>query len=424
MRAILADMLAQPFWRNVGILSGGTIAAQVVMVMALPLLTRLYSPQDFSLLAVYASTLGLLTVASCLRFNIAIPIAEDDECGANLLTLALLAGVLVAALVAIPTLFAPNWTAHLLRQPGIAPYLWLLPVGLLFAASYDALQYWATRKERFVAVSRTRLTRSIGGVGTQLGTGLAGCGPFGLLLGHMLLSGFGSFALLRSTLKHDRSFLDATSLKKIKATASKFRQFPIYSVPESLFNTAGLEISILVIAAYASGPEAGFLMLAMRVIGIPMSFVGTSVAQVWLTEAPHKLRQGDLSEFTRKTMIALAKSGAPPMIVAGVLAPYLFPFVFGEEWERAGTILAWLAPMFLLQFIASPVSVLPHILGHVRWAMMLQGVVCIGRLGTIAVASQLSPLYLVEVFALVGALCYAMTIALLYRLASMSVGQD
>lgn len=424
MRTTLANMLGQqPFWRNVGILASGTVAAQLVMVLALPLLTRLYSPSDFNLLAVFASTLGLLTVASCLRFNIAIPIAEDDESGINLLILALLAGVFVAALVAIPVLMAPEWAAGLLRQPGIAPYLWLLPVGLLFAAAYDALQYWATRKQRFVVVSQTRLTRAIGGVGTQLGTGVAGVGPFGLITGHVMLSGFGSVGLFRSVLKHDGDLLGTTSIQKLKATAAKYRNFPFYSVPESLFNTAGLEISIIVIAAYSSGPEAGFLMLAMRVIGIPMSFVGTSVAQVWLTDAPLKLRQGELASFTKKTMAALVKAGAPVMLVAGVSAPLLFPFVFGAEWGQAGVILTWLAPMFLLQFIASPISALPHVLDRIKWAMWLQGTICIIRLCAIAIASQLSPQYLVEVFALTGALCYGATIALFSRLAQKAVGQ-
>lgn len=424
MRTALTSVLGQrPFWRNVGILASGTVAAQLLMVLALPLLTRLYSPSDFNLLAVFASALGLLTVASCLRFNIAIPIAEDDESGINLLILALLAGVFVAALVAIPVLIAPQWAASLLRQPDIAPYLWLLPVGLLFAASYDALQFWATRKQRFVGVSQTRLTRAIGGVGTQLGTGVAGVGPLGLIIGHVLLSGFGSIGLLRTVLKHDGYLLRKTNIKKLKTTANNYRSFPLYSVPESFFNTAGLEISILVIAACSSGPEAGFLMLAMRIIGIPMSFLGTSVAQVWLTDAPSKLRKGELADFTKKTMVALLKTGAPVILVIGVLAPFLFPLVFGAEWERAGTILAWLAPMFLLQFIVSPISVLPHVLNRLKWAMWLQGTICAIRLCVIAIASQLTPQYLVEMFALAGALCYGATIALLNRLAHKTINQ-
>ncbi|MEQ1509309.1 MAG: oligosaccharide flippase family protein [Sphingopyxis sp.] len=418
---MIADLIRKgsqhPFWRNVGILAGGTVIAQGVMVLALPALTRLYSPDDFNLLAVYASTLGLLTVASCLRFNIAIPLPPDDRTAMDLLALALLSGTVVALAVGVPALLAPIWSANLLRQPELAPYMWLLPLGVLFAATYDALQYWASRKRRYGTISQTRMTRAIGGVGTQLGMGAAVAGPSGLLFGHMLLNGFGFFGLARSIFAHDRALARGTRWTEMRNAALKYRQFPCYSVPEALFNTAALEISILIIAAMAIGPEAGYLMLAMRVIGIPMSFIGTSVAQVWLTDAPEKLRAGGLAAFTRQTMMTLAKVGALPIIVAGALAPFLFPVIFGPQWARAGVILAWLTPMFMLQFIISPTSSVPHVLGRVRWAMGLQGAMCAVRLGAVATAAKVAPDFLVETFAIAGATCYALSIIWIYRMA-------
>ncbi|MFH4122330.1 translocase, partial [Acinetobacter baumannii] len=60
------------FLKAVSVLVGGTAFAQGLAIIALPFITRLYSPSDFSIFAVYASILGILTVASCLRFEIAI----------------------------------------------------------------------------------------------------------------------------------------------------------------------------------------------------------------------------------------------------------------------------------------------------------------------------------------------------------------
>jgi O-antigen/teichoic acid export membrane protein len=42
------------FARGVSVLVGGTVGAQALMVLASPLLTRLYTPEDFGLLVVYA----------------------------------------------------------------------------------------------------------------------------------------------------------------------------------------------------------------------------------------------------------------------------------------------------------------------------------------------------------------------------------
>ena len=394
------------FARQVGVLAGGTAVAQVIMMLSLPVLTRIYSPQDFNLLAAYASALGLLSVAACLRFNIAIPLPEDDRTAFHLLLLSLASGGLLALVLILPVALMPATIAELLGQPTLKPFLWMLPLGVFLAAAYDALQYWASRRRRFAQVARTRVTRAVGGVGTQIGVGLVMPGSMGLLLGHMLVSGLGFLSLALSFWREDRTVARKTRPADLREAARHYRHFPLYSVPEALFNTAGLEISILIIAAMAIGPDAGFLMLAMRVLGIPMMLVGTSVAQVYLTEAPEKLRLGELVSFTRRTMWAMAKMGAPLLALAAIVSPFLFPYVFGAAWAPAGRMVLWLAPMFLFQFIASPLLVILHVTGRLPIAMWLQFGGGLFRIVSIVITGQLFPAYLVEVFAIAGAIFY------------------
>jgi len=402
------------FLRSVGLLTSGTVLAQGILALSLPVLTRLYSPEDFNLLAVYTSALGLVTVISCLRFNIAIPLPEDDRVAMNLLVLALGAATGFALLIALPTLLAPRASAALLGQPAIEPYLWMIPVGVLLASAYDALQYWASRKRRFALVSQTRVTRAVGGAGVQVGLGSFSATPFGLILGQVVYSGVGLIGLLRSLLRHDRAAASGISRAALKRAAIDYRKFPMFSVPEALFNTGGLELSILIIAATAAGPEAGFLMLAMRVMGLPMGLVGASIGQVYLAEAPQRLRDGDLAAFTRRMMWRLFKAGAPLLALAAVACPLLFPLIFGAEWARAGVIVAWLTPMFILQFVASPVSMVLHVIGKLASAMWLQIGGGVLRVGAVVVASQMAPNLITETFAVSGAAFYMGMIALVY----------
>jgi O-antigen/teichoic acid export membrane protein len=415
VKAIVSRWLDNSFARSVGLLAGGTALGQAVLLLALPLLTRLYTPEDFNLLAAYASALGLLSVAACLRFNLAIPLPREDTTALHLLLLSLASGGLIALLVALPIVVVPSLTAELIGQPDLRPYLWLLPLGVFLAAAYDALQYWASRQRRFGLIARTRVIRAIGGTSAQAGVGTLTPGPFGLLLGHMLLSGLGFLALAWSFWRHDRQVAAGTRSSDLALAARRYRQFPIYSVPEALFNTAGLEISILIIAAIATGPEAGFLMLAMRVLGVPMMLVGSSVAQVYLTEGPQKLRQGELADFTRRTMWTMTKLGAPLLLAVAIVSPFLFPIVFGEEWSPAGMMVAWLAPMFLLQFIASPLISVLHITGQFRLAMWVQAVGAAFRIGCLLLTMVFLPRSLPEAFAVAGAMFYIATIIVVYR---------
>ncbi len=58
------------FVRSVPLLVNGTVGAQLIMVLAAPVLTRLYMPQDLGLLAVFASLLSLISVVASLRYEI------------------------------------------------------------------------------------------------------------------------------------------------------------------------------------------------------------------------------------------------------------------------------------------------------------------------------------------------------------------
>jgi O-antigen/teichoic acid export membrane protein len=417
MRQRLARLFpAGSFARNVSVLTGGTVFAQGLAVLSLPLLTRLYSPDDFSLLAVYSAVIGIVTVVSCLRYNIAIPLPEEDADAMALLVLALGVGIGVSLLLALPVLFAPEATAALLGQPELEPYLWMIPLGVLFASTYNALQYWATRKKRFVLVTQTRVTRAIGGIGAQAGIGAVQASPFGLLFGHMLYSGLGVFGLLRDLLKRDRPALGGITGPRVLEQSRLYARFPVWSVPESLFNTAGVQLPLIMIAAMVAGPEAGFLFLAMRVTGLPMGLVGSSVSQVFLAEAPAKLRDGTLAAFTRRTMWALFKTGAPPLIAVGVLSPAVFPLVFGEDWARAGWLVAWMTPWFVLQFVASPVSMVMHVLGRQGLAMTLQAAGLVLRVGAVLIGSNLAVDLVSEIYAMSGAVFYVLYCGVLFKL--------
>ena len=392
--------------RNIGILTGGTAAAQAVTVLALPLLTRLYTPADFGLLASYMALVSVASVIGCLRYNIAIPLPETDADGAALLMASLLASTAIGLLAALPVLAMPGQVAAVLGQPALAAMLWMVPVSIWAASLYNALQYWASRRKRFAQVARTRVERSVGGTAVQVGLGWAGTGAFGLLLGQTANNALGTLSLARAAWREDREPLRSIDVARLRRVAATYRRFPLFSVPETLFNTAGVQVPILIIAALAAPSDAGLLFLAMRVMGLPMGLVGTSVAQVYLAEAPARLRAGTLTAFTDRTMRALLKVGAAPLILVGIAAPFAFPILFGAEWARAGALVAWMTPWFVLQFVASPISVVLHVTNRLGAALALQLAGLALRLAAVLGAFVLTPDLVMEVYAVSGAVFY------------------
>lgn len=411
------------FVQQVMLLTGGTAIAQILMIIALPFLTRIYTPEDYSVLAIYASILGVVSAISCLRLEIAIPIAESVDDAINLLALSLLFLTILSAGSIITIFLYSDAITDLIRQPKIKPYMWLLPLGMWFTGVYTALRFWATRKKNFRMIAKTRITQAFASIGSQIGFGIVGLTPVGLLIGQLISSSAGITVLARDLLKSETSKIKLINYRSLWNALRKYKQFPKYSMLEALCNNAGIQAPILIIAALALGPEVGYLALSTRVMAAPIQLLGGSIRQVYLSRAPEEFRQGTLAIFTAKVLKGLITTGIGPIIFIGVLAPIIFPLIFGEPWKRAGEIVRWMTPWFILQFLASPLSMALHVTNNQRNALFLQILGLTIRISAVLITFNISATYIVEAYALSGFLFYAIYLSLIIKVCGLSFQQ-
>lgn len=371
-RASLRNIGRNSFFRSVSVLVGGTACAQALIILSLPILTRLYTPEDFGILAVFTSLLGLISVVACLRLDIAIPIPKKDEEAANLLALALSSAFAIAAVVLAIVLVFPQKIVQLLNQDELQPYLALLPAGIALTGGYNAFQYWATRKKQFKRIAVTRAEQAIGSISIQLAFGLYNPTSLGLIVGQVIKSGAGLFGLLRQTIQEDWAITRHISFANMKCTFQKYSYFPRFSSAEALANSAAIQVPIIAIAAFSDDTITGMLALSMRVMQIPMSFIGSSIAQVYLSQAPEKLRSGELDKFSLQVLQDLIRVGVGPLVCIGILAPDIFSLVFGSTWDKAGELVRWMTPWFIFQFLSSPISMSLQVTDNQKTALGLQ----------------------------------------------------
>ena len=392
------------------------------MILALPILTRLFSPDDFALLAIFVSLLGLISVVACLRLDIAIPIPKEDGEALDLLVLALVSSLLFGGIIGLLCFFFAGDVAHVFGRDEIEKYIWLLPLGVLGAGGYAAAQFWATRKKNFKDIAKTHVKRSLAGTGVQLAGGLLAAGPIGLVLGYIVTQIGGAVSLGVKAFSDIRC-LGYRPSSRIFLTLKSYKRFPLYSTWESLFNSAAIQLPVILIAAFIAGPEVGYLMLAMRVMAAPMSLLGGSVAQVYLSQAPEKYRDGELGAFTASLIVRLLIVGGPVIFIGGLGSPWLFPWVFGAEWERAGIFVLWMVPWFILQFITSPVSMALHVVGMQHVSLLLQVFGFLVRCGAVLLAFFINESFLVSAYVASGAVFYFVYLVVVLRVIRVSFGE-
>lgn len=410
---VVTNLRGDSFLSVAGVLVGGAASAQLIAVLALPLLTRLYSAEDFSVLAIYVAILTLIGSVVCMRLETAIPLPQDDDEALRLLILALLSVIGVTFVLGLVVTILGKSFAQSIGRSEIIPYMWLVPIGAAMMGTYSAFQYMAMRQKAFGLIARTRLTQALTGLGAQLGLGLLGLAPIGLLIGHALMSGAGVIVLATRAISRAALRAEMITPSRLRGTLKTYKKFPQYSVAEELANNAGIQLPIVLIGIFLAGPEAGFLFMAMRVIGMPLAVVGGAVSQVYYANAAEFLREGRLAEETVRIVHRLSNWIVLPLVFLGPFAPKLFHMAFGPEWERAGTLLVWMLPWYVFRLISSPISMVMHV--KMRQPLMLALTLAgfLIRVAPLSIVLVYRPEFASVAYALTSAIFYA-CLAIIY----------
>ncbi len=341
------------FLGNVLILAGGTGLGQLVIILVSPILTRIYSPDDFGILAIFASMMSILAVISALRYEFAIPLPEKDEDAVALLKLTLaiigLFSLFITIIIWVMGDAIELWT----HAPGLTSFLWMLPLGLLGMGSYQALNYWAARKKQFSLLSFSRTTQALGRAGLQTLGGFLALGPIGLIGGLVAGKWFGTLSLAWGIVKGEK-LPGASSMRYV---ARRYKNFPLFTAWSALINVIGIQIPPVLFARYFSVGDAGFFSLTMRVLGLPAALVGQAVGQVFYPLAADRINeQKDSGVFVERTATALLSISLPTFALVFFSGPVLFTLVFGKSWTTAGLYASYLSPWLLISFVSSPLS--------------------------------------------------------------------
>jgi O-antigen/teichoic acid export membrane protein len=242
--------------------------------------------------------------------------------------------------------------------------MWLLPISVLGGGLYQALSYWAMRRNAYNQIAISKLSQATGQVTTQLGIGIGYHGPLGLLAGDAVGRVMGSGCFIRDLWRDYSDSIRSVRISSMKRVAMRYRDFPLFSLWGSLINSSGLALPSLFLAQYYGAQGIGWFALVNRVIGVPAALIGLSLSQVYASKAA-TLSKSDpkhLMHIFLKTTRHMLLLGLAPCVLLTFFAPALFQFVFGQAWREAGEYARYLILMFLAGFINSPVQMTLNIL--------------------------------------------------------------
>lgn len=349
-------LLSNKFIRNMSVLMSGTILAQIITVAVTPILTRLYTPTEFGILALFTSIVVVLTAVMTLRYEMAIVLADDEEESVNVFALALLITASVTIFLFIIVLFLRGHIAEWLNTPGLAPWLWLVPVNAMLVGIYKSCEFWSTRNKRYKKIATSRVSRALGVVGGQLSGGFLRFGAGGLVGGQVLGQFLATSTLVYHTLKgQNYRVFKKVNRRLFRPIIVKFKDFPMFSSTQALVNAFSQNMAPFLLGIFFGTSVVGFYSLALKLVKMPTNLISESFNQVYFQNASDMYNKGkNLGPLLIKATLYLAAGALIPAILVIIFAPWAFSFILGEEWREAGVYSSWLMVWLYFGFINRP----------------------------------------------------------------------
>ena len=102
---IKTKILTSEFNRNVLTLMTGTTIAQAIPIAITPILTRIYTPEDFGVFAIFIAITSIFSVIVNWRYDIAIMLPKKDEEAINILALGFIISCIISLILLILVFF-------------------------------------------------------------------------------------------------------------------------------------------------------------------------------------------------------------------------------------------------------------------------------------------------------------------------------
>ncbi|MBQ4376066.1 MAG: oligosaccharide flippase family protein [Bacteroidales bacterium] len=349
--------------------------AQAVALIIYPILTRLFSADDFGLFNLFLSIGGILVLLATAQYEYSIPLPRSHRQASWCLQSALPWLCIVVA-VCVAVLPFSKGVATIFDAPRLADVLWLLPIYVAAISLWELLRFWAVRWQRFDRVSTYQVDQAVLNAGMKVGAGYVGMGS-GLIYASVLAP---LMALLITMARLPRRLLGPlfhVERRGVRAAMRRYRNFPFFSLPRTLIDNLSGNLPLLVMAPAFGLSTVGFVGMALTLSFRPINIICNSLNQVFYQRTSLLVQQRKpLAYLCRQYVIWAAAVAVPGFAALYFVLPWLCGWLLGDEWTTTGHFIRIMLPWLFMILIDNAINFIPDIFDRQRGTLVF-AIVCV-----------------------------------------------
>ena len=368
------------FAKNVITLMTGTTIAQAIPILITPVLTRIYTPEDFGVLALFVAITSILGAVANGRYELAIMLPVEDDDAINIAAIGLLVASILSVILIFPAVFLNDYIVAVLNNHFIGFWLYFVPAVVWLLGLYNILNYLNNRKRSYKDMAKAAVYKSVAQAVVQLGFGAIKATASGLISGQIASHLVANVRLALNAKQQYR--LNKISWVEMKRLTKRYIDFPKYSMWAALSNTLSYQLLNMLITVFYSVATLGFYSLAQRILGMPSSLIGDSIGRVYFQQATiEKNQTGKAVNIFKSTTKKLVFLSCLFFIPLYFVLPTVFEITFGEQWRIAGVYSQLVLPIFVFRFVSAALSNTNNIFEKQKLALAWQMALLILSIG-------------------------------------------
>lgn len=334
-------------------LGAGTVIAQLISILSVPVITRMYGPEEYGHLTLFLSTASILIPLATLRIESRLVVTENPEIAGTMLReafkIAFVFCVFVNVLTFIYILIASSYDLLecLISSILLSLVLFGQALGIVFVQV-------ALRVKLDANISQSSVIQNFSTAAAQM--------LFGFLnpVGNLLISGFvaGRFLGYISLLAEVKRLYMFGKKQKQNLIELYQKQLALNKslISASFIDTSILGLPTILIGAKFGVEYAGYIGLTQTLLMVPITLIAGAFGSVIISEFANRSTTSD--SLVQQNRALLSYIGKKLMIAAlifalftGLAGPRIFLIALGSSWETASTLISVLALPFAVTLV-------------------------------------------------------------------------
>ncbi|MDC5423413.1 oligosaccharide flippase family protein [Acinetobacter baumannii] len=324
----------------------GVVLAQLITAASIPLLSRLYSPEDFSLFGVYFSISSILVAFVTLRLETLLPKEQDEGIVYKLNII-----INIVYLTLIPLCLIAGFSLYIVNsQLYFKDLFWIFFI--VFAAItfslFNTINILNVRRNEMSLVNKARISRSFISIFFQV---ILSAVKGGLFLGEVL----GRFWGLMYLAKKDYFKINLKiALNFIREKINYIK----YALTANFFNILGLNIYPILTLKYYDSVMVGKFFFVQKILSAPVTMISQSVSIALLGDFKKIIEEDKFLLINKMNKISFIFFSISLVLffLCAFSLEYIESFIFGSQWIGVYKYIYMLIPFLVGQVAFTPFS--------------------------------------------------------------------